>query len=55
MRVSNWASEFVTENKGAEERREVEEGLKSISLYSVRMRENTDQNNSEYGHSLRSG
>ena len=24
--------------------------LPSISLYSVRMRENTDQNNSEYGH-----
>ena len=26
----------------------------SISPYSVRMRENTDQNNSEYGHFLRS-
>ena len=25
-----------------------------ISLYSVLMRENADQNNSEYGHSLRS-
>ena len=25
-----------------------------ISSYSVRMRENTDQNNSEYGHFLRS-
>ena len=25
-----------------------------ISLYSVRMLENTDQNNSEYGHFLRS-
>ena len=25
-----------------------------ISLYSVRMRENTDHNNSEYGHFLRS-
>ena len=25
-----------------------------ISPYSVRMRENTDQNNSEYGHFLRS-
>ena len=25
-----------------------------ISLYSVRMRENADQNNSEYGHFLRS-
>ena len=24
------------------------------ALYSVRMRENTDQNNSEYGHFLRS-
>ena len=28
--------------------------LRSISPYSVRMRENTDQNNSEYGHILRS-
>ena len=28
--------------------------LRSIFLYSVRMRENTDQNNSEYGHFLRS-
>ena len=28
--------------------------IRSISPYSVRMRENTDQNNSEYGHSLRS-
>ena len=27
---------------------------RSISPYSVRMRENTDQNNSEYGHFLRS-
>ena len=27
----------------------------SISPYSVRMRENADQNNSEYGHFLRSG
>ena len=27
---------------------------RSISPYSVRMRENTDQNNSEYGHSSRS-
>ena len=27
----------------------------SISPYSVRMRENTDQNNSEYGHFLHSG
>ena len=27
----------------------------SISPYSVRMRENVDQNNSEYGHFLRSG
>ena len=26
----------------------------SISPYSVRMRENADQNNSEYGHFLRS-
>ena len=26
----------------------------SISPYSIRMRENTDQNNSEYGHFLRS-
>ena len=26
-----------------------------ISLYSARMRENTDQNNSEYGHFSRSG
>ena len=26
-----------------------------ISLYSVRMRENTDQNNSKYGHFLRNG
>ena len=28
--------------------------IRSISQYSVRMRENTDQNNSEYGHFLRS-
>ena len=28
--------------------------IRSISLYSVRMRENTDQNNSEYGRFLRS-
>ena len=28
--------------------------IRSISPYSVRMRENTDQNNSEYGHFLRS-
>ena len=26
--------------------------IQSISPYSVQMRENTDQNNSEYGHSL---
>ena len=30
-------------------------GLKSISPYSVRMRENADQNNFEYGHFSRSG
>ena len=29
--------------------------IRSISQYSVRMRENTDQNNSEYGHFLPSG
>ena len=28
--------------------------MRSISPYSVRMGENTDQNNSEYGHFLRS-
>ena len=28
--------------------------MRSISPYSVRMRENTDQNNSEYGHFSRS-
>ena len=28
--------------------------IRSISPYSVRMRENTDQENSEYGHFLRS-
>ena len=28
--------------------------LRSISTYSVQMREKTDQNNSEYGHFLRS-
>ena len=28
--------------------------LRSISLYTVRMRENADQSNSEYGHFLRS-
>ena len=28
--------------------------LRSISPYSLRMRENTDQKNSEYGHILRS-
>ena len=28
--------------------------IRSISPYSVRMRENTDQNNSEYGQFLRS-
>ena len=28
--------------------------IQSISPYSVRMRENTDQNNSKYGHFLRS-
>ena len=28
--------------------------IRSISLYSVRMRENADQNSSEYGHFLRS-
>ena len=28
--------------------------IRSISLYSVRMRENVDQNNSKYGHFLRS-
>ena len=28
--------------------------IRSISPYSVRMRENTDQNNFEYGHFLRS-
>ena len=28
--------------------------IQCISLYSVRMRENMDQNNSEYGHFLRS-
>ena len=28
--------------------------IRSISTYSVRMRENTDQNNSEYGHFSRS-
>ena len=28
--------------------------IRGISPYSVRMRENTDQNNSEYGHFLRS-
>ena len=28
-------------------------GLNSISLYSIRMRENADQNNSKYGHFLR--
>ena len=28
--------------------------IQSISVYSVQMRENTDQNNSEYGHFLRS-
>ena len=33
---------------------EYEEILR-ISPYSVRMRENTDQENSEYGHLLRSG
>ena len=30
-------------------------GRSRISLYSVRMRENADQNNSEYGHFSRSG
>ena len=30
------------------------EEIQSISPYSVRMRENADQNNSEYGHFLRS-
>ena len=29
--------------------------IQSISPYSVQMRENADQNNSEYGHFLRSG
>ena len=29
--------------------------IRSISLYSVRMRENADQNNSKYGHFSRSG
>ena len=29
--------------------------IRSISPYSVQMRENTDQNYSEYGHFLRSG
>ena len=29
--------------------------IRSISPYSVQMRENADQNNSEYGHFLRSG
>ena len=28
--------------------------MSNISLYSVRMRENVDQNNFEYGHFLRS-
>ena len=28
--------------------------IRSISQYSVRMRENMDQNNSEYGHLVRS-
>ena len=28
--------------------------VRSISLYSVRMRENTDQSNTEYGHFSRS-
>ena len=28
--------------------------IRSISLYSIRMRENTDQNNSEYGQFLHS-
>ena len=27
--------------------------IRSISMYSVRMQENTDQSNSEYGHFLR--
>ena len=31
------------------------EDLQSKSLYSVQMRENTDQKNSEYEHFLRSG
>ena len=30
------------------------EEIRSISPYSVRMRENADQNNSEYGHFSRS-
>ena len=29
--------------------------IRSISPYSLQMRENADQNNSEYGHFLRSG
>ena len=33
---------------------DLSQALVSISPYSVRMRENTDQNNSEYGHFLRS-
>ena len=28
--------------------------IRSVSTYSVRMRENADQNNSQYGHFLRS-
>ena len=34
--------------------RVLDTSLPRISPYSVRMRENTDQNNSEYGHFLRS-
>ena len=29
--------------------------IRSISLYSIRMRENAEKNNSKYGHFLRSG
>ena len=32
----------------------IEEYYTSVSPYSIRMRENTDQNNSEYGHFSRS-
>ena len=30
------------------------EEIRNLSLYSVQMRENAEQNNSEYGHFLRS-